>query len=177
MKTAQTQLNFPDSLVEWAPHAVLVTLTLEAIERCEDQVGMKGRWPVADYEGFQPKLLLSLLTYGYAAGIYGSEEIHGRLRHEPGLAYLSAGAQPKWNVLMRFRRENKHALSCCLEYFFKLVWTFRFEQSQWDDVDWDLCDVITVNDWFTPELTRQIQEIVRQRVLWALQSDTAFLDA
>lgn len=177
MSISRAEQAFPESLTEWAPQSVLVSLTLEAIERCEDRAGMGGRWPVAAYDGFQFKTLLALVTYGYAVGLCGSWEIQGQLRRDSGLSYLSAGSGPTWNVMMRFRQENKEAIVRCLEYLAKLAWAFRFEQSEWDSVDWAVCEAITFHDWFTPEWTARGEEFARQRVLWATQSDSAFLDA
>jgi len=83
----------------------LIKLVLGAVEAVDALV------PVSNRPDFNPAQILTLLTYCYARGIYGSEEIEMRLPTDPAIAYICAGEKPDWHLLRQFRRQNVFLLS------------------------------------------------------------------
>jgi len=65
-------------------------------------------------EVFAPGMLLSLLTYSYATGRFGSDEIEAGLRSDPGLGYLATRRWLPAASFRRFRRRNREVLSLVL---------------------------------------------------------------
>src|ERR1043166_2486044 len=63
----------------------------------------------------QPRVLLGLLTYCYATGIFGSQEIEALVRRDPLLNLLCGRDLPDGQVIRHFRRCNRALLQRCLE--------------------------------------------------------------
>jgi hypothetical protein len=63
-------------------------------------------------------MLLTLLTYCYAAGIYGSEDIEWACEHDVTVRYICANTLPTQDNIRRFRRANRPWVEACL------VWVY-----------------------------------------------------
>jgi len=63
----------------------------------------------------QPRVLLGLLTYCYASGVFSSQEIEARMRKDSILILLCGQELPDWQVIRRFRRYNREVIQRCLE--------------------------------------------------------------
>jgi len=63
----------------------------------------------------QPRVLLGLLTYCYASGVFSSQEIEARVRKDPILILLCGHELPDWHLIRRFRRYNREVIQRCLE--------------------------------------------------------------
>jgi len=63
----------------------------------------------------QPRVLLGLLTYCYASGVFSSQEIEARVRKDPILILLCGHELPDWHLIRRFRRYNRDLIQHCLE--------------------------------------------------------------
>jgi len=59
-------------------------------------------------------MLLTLLTYCYAAGVYGSEDIVDDCRHDAATRYLCANSSPDQDTIRSFRRANREWIEACL---------------------------------------------------------------
>jgi len=87
----------------------LVTGVLKAIQ----PVDASQLWPIATADAgiaYRPKSLLALLTYCYAMGILGSQDIEHSLEGDPLFRLLCNNEFPNWHAIRRFRRINRHAL-------------------------------------------------------------------
>ena len=60
------------------------------------------------------RMLLTLTSYAYAAGMLDSEEIILTIADEPQLRYLTAGQAVNETDILRFRRRNGPVLLCAL---------------------------------------------------------------
>jgi len=65
------------------------------------------------------QMLLTLLTYCYAAGIYGSQEIEERLARDARIRFLRTRTDLSWHTLRRFRRQNRRAVKAALARVFE----------------------------------------------------------
>ena len=65
-----------------------------------------------------PRLLLTLLTYCYAAAIYGSEDIEWACDKDPSVHYLCAKTPPEQEDIRRFRRANRPSIEACLVWIY-----------------------------------------------------------
>jgi hypothetical protein len=84
----------------------LARVVLDSVKDIEDLPGSNGVVPAA--------IMLTLLTYGYAAGWYGSDEIEAGVRQDDVLRYLAANHRPRFDELRRFRRLYRSQLRRCL---------------------------------------------------------------
>jgi len=63
----------------------------------------------------QPRALLAVLIYSYAAGIFSSEAIVEQMHQDTHFRALCGDDYPDWHQLRRFRRLNRPVIQHCLE--------------------------------------------------------------
>ena len=115
--------GLPQDLSAWVGHEVLVHLVLKAVQSTCDLADQKGGLPTRLPIG-RPRILLTLLVYSYASGLYASEQIEDRVTSNPVLRYLSAGARPTWHDLRRFRRQHRPLIQAALGRAIQAAWKF-----------------------------------------------------
>jgi Transposase domain (DUF772) len=64
----------PPSVDEWLPERHLARFVVEVIDRL-DQRAMSGRYRGSGSASYHPALLLSILVYGYATGVFSSRKL------------------------------------------------------------------------------------------------------
>jgi hypothetical protein len=107
-------LELPRDLREWIDDRRLVQFVYEAVEEANKHL------PAG-----QARVLLTVLTYSYALGVYSSDEIQDRVTTDSQLQYLSANVTPSSSELRQFRRHHKEVLQRCLSVLLELVWGER----------------------------------------------------
>jgi hypothetical protein len=113
------QLGLPEDLRAWVSEAALVSLVFEAVHATGwAQPASLGQAPLPPG---RLRVLLTLLTYSYAIGLYGSDEIESRISLDPQLLYLSARKGVPSNDLRQFRRHHRAALHQTLSALFQLA--------------------------------------------------------
>jgi transposase-like protein DUF772 len=70
----------------------------------------------ARFGDFRPQMMLTLLSFAYASGCYGSEDIEGAIESDRNFRYICARIYPDAKALRRFRRLFRPALDQCLAY-------------------------------------------------------------
>jgi hypothetical protein len=118
----------PDDLAEWLGAVRLTNLALSALADVESPRS-EFRAPGAD-EGHGFRMLLTLMSYAYARGIYGSAEMAERIAIDPDLRYLATAAQPTAQTIRQFRRQNRMLLHAALARLLALS-TGSSEQDAW----------------------------------------------
>jgi len=111
-------------LGKWVVATAVAALVWDAVKR----LAPKDLRPVAPpYAGlaFQPVNLLAILTYSYAVGVYGSQDIERMMREDAHFRKLCRNEFPNWRLLQRFRRHNNAAIRRCLAETFRLAWSFN----------------------------------------------------
>lgn len=106
----QTPMLMPPDLRSWVREDDLVHFVLEAVEA----VPMNGF--VVNYRGsgseqYPPQMLLALLIYCYANGVFGSRRIERATYRDVGVRYLTGGTHPDHDTICTFRRSNFEAVS------------------------------------------------------------------
>jgi hypothetical protein len=113
-------LGFPEDLRAWVEEPKLVRLTLEALETVQSsdvQAAENHALPLG-----LPRVLLTLLTYGYGIGLLSSDQLEAQIPHDPQLLYLAARACPTGSLLRQFRRHHRGLLLQSLSALLQLVW-------------------------------------------------------
>src|SRR6266699_4762608 len=102
-------LLLPPSLRDWVPDGHLAHFVSDTV----DQLDLKALY--ARYEeredgrgqlAYEPRLLLKLLIYAYAVGLFSSRKIAKAVEELVPLRYLAAGQLPSHRTLARFRQEH-----------------------------------------------------------------------
>jgi hypothetical protein len=130
----RTSDKLPASLRRWLGRRGLVGLALEAVQTVDWRIN-----PVADgSQEFRPQMMLTLLSYCYAAGICGSQDIEWAAQSDKTVRYICGAKEPDWLTIRRFRRRNVELLRQCLAYILKHACALRAgrESSSEPTVDW-----------------------------------------
>jgi len=91
------------NMQEWLPEKHLARFVVGAVEqldlrRVEDSYEGRG------YRAYRPKMLLALLIYGYAVGIYSSRKIERATVDSIAFRYIAANTSPDHDTIADFRR-------------------------------------------------------------------------
>ena len=111
-RSGDTQLY--GSLNAWMEKKPLASVVLEAVQRVDEKILNPVAWPQAGI-AFRARMLLAVVTYCYAAGVYGSEDIEALMRKDATFRFLCGNEFPGWRVIQRFRRYNRATIQRCLE--------------------------------------------------------------
>jgi transposase len=111
--TIDQTLMFPPSLHEWLPEAhlarflvdVVSSLDLGAIYKSYEEKDGRGQ------AAYAPEMMVRVLLYGYATGVYSSRKIQTRTFEDVAFRYLSGDQHPDHATLAEFRKRHLDALS------------------------------------------------------------------
>ena len=98
-----TNYLFPPSINDWLPEQHLARFVVDIVEQLdlgEMERGYKG----AGSAPFHPALLLSILTYGYATGIFSSRKLEAATYDSVAFLYVAANLHPDHDTLNTFRK-------------------------------------------------------------------------
>lgn len=104
-----TPMLLPPDLRDWVEDDDLVHFVIEAVDRLsleEFQVNHRG----TGNEQFPPHMMLSLLIYCYANGIFSSRKIERATYRDVAVRYLTADTHPDHDTICKFRRDNLEAI-------------------------------------------------------------------
>lgn len=97
------QLLFPPSIQDWLPEQHLARFVVDIVSQLNLQ-------PLAEtYEGkgfkaYHPEILLSLLFYGYATGVFSSRKIEQATYDSVAFRFISANTHPDHDTIATFRK-------------------------------------------------------------------------
>jgi transposase len=111
--TVNQTLLFPPSLHEWLPEGHLARFLLDVVSALDLSAIYKsyqdkdGRGQAA----YAPEMMVRLLLYGYARGVYSSRKIQTRTFEDVAFRYLSGDQHPDHSTIAEFRTRHLEALS------------------------------------------------------------------
>ena len=112
-----TPLLLPPNLKDWVPANHLCLFIVDAVEEL-DLYQVKVNERGTGSEQYPPRMLLSLLIYSYATGVFGSRRIEQSTYESVPVRVLCADTHPDHDTICTFRRENKELVS---EAFVKVL--------------------------------------------------------
>ena len=118
-------LILPDNLSVYIGKKTLVKLILDAIEDLNARP-TSSRAPAAGNPQFQPAMMLTLLTYCYATGVYATADVELSMQHDQMIRYLCSKNYLNLPVLLEFRRYSRDRIKECLATVLRRVWELRF---------------------------------------------------
>jgi len=101
--TRNTDYLFPPSINDWLPEVHLARFVVEIVEQL-DLKEMERAYRGAGSAPFHPALLLSVLTYGYATGIFSSRKLEAATYDSVAFLYVAANLHPDHDTLNTFRK-------------------------------------------------------------------------
>lgn len=111
--TVNQTLLFPPSLHDWLPEGHLARFLLDVVSALDLSAIYKsyqdkdGRGQAA----YAPEMMVRLLLYGYARGVYSSRKIQTRTFEDVAFRYLSGDQHPDHSTIAEFRTRHLDALS------------------------------------------------------------------
>ena len=106
----QTPLLLPPDLREWVAEDDLVHFVISAVERLPLSTFAVNHKGCGD-EQYPPRLLLALLIYGYANGVFSSRRLERATYRDVAVRYLMANTHPDHDTICAFRRRNLAAIA------------------------------------------------------------------
>ncbi len=98
----ETPMLWPPDLREWGPEDDLVPFVIEAVDRLRLESVRINHRGTGDKQ-FPPHMMLALLIYSYANGLFSSRKIERATHRDVAIRYLTAGTHP--DTICKFRRE------------------------------------------------------------------------
>ena len=106
-------LMFPPSLHDWLPDAHLARFLVDVVSAL-DVSSIYKSYEEKDGRGqaaYAPEMMVRLLLYGYAMGVYSSRKIQTRTFEDVAFRYLSGDQHPDHATIAEFRKRHLDALS------------------------------------------------------------------
>jgi transposase len=108
----QTPMLLPVDLREWVAENDLARLIVEVVEQCD----LSQAWTNERGSGsaqYPPGMMLSLVIYAYARGVFSSRRIEQLSYENLSVRYLCANTHPDHDTIAKFRRENGALFKAC----------------------------------------------------------------
>jgi transposase len=99
----RTAFLLPPSVDEWLPERHLARYVVEVIEQL-DLSAMERAYRGSGSASYHPALLLGLLVYGYATGVFSSRKIERASYDSLAFRFIAANAHPDHDTIANFRR-------------------------------------------------------------------------
>src|ERR1700692_3616077 len=99
----QTGFLLPPSVDEWLPEKHLARFVVEVIDGL-DLSALSQSYRGSGSASYHPALLLGLLVYGYATGVFTSRKLERATYDSVGFRVIAADAHPDHNTIAAFRK-------------------------------------------------------------------------
>jgi transposase len=99
----ETGFLLPPSVDEWLPEQHLARFVVEVIDQL-DLSGMVKAYRGAGSASYHPSVLLGLLVYGYATGVFSSRKLERATYDSVAFRFIAANDHPDHDTIAAFRR-------------------------------------------------------------------------
>ena len=99
----QTGFLLPPSVDEWLPEKHLARFVVEVIDGLDLSV-MRGSYRNSGSASYPPSLLLGILVYGYATGVFSSRKLERATYDSVAFRFIAANEHPDHDTIAAFRR-------------------------------------------------------------------------
>jgi len=109
-----TLFLFPPSVQEWLPEDHLARFIAEIASKLDLRAlraGYSGRGVAA----YQPEMLVALLFYGYATGVFSSRKLERATYDSVAFRYIAANQHPEHDTIATFRRRFLPEVTACFK--------------------------------------------------------------
>ena len=112
-----TLFLMPPSVQEWLPNDHLARFVVEVVHQL-DTNNIENAYAGRGSKAFHPRMLLSLLFYGYATGVFSSRKLETATYDSVAFRYICANTHPDHDTIATFR---KRFLSELKELFVQIL--------------------------------------------------------
>jgi len=103
MPDRKTPYIFPASPEDWLPPDHLARFVVEVVENL-DLSSIVNSYNARGKQAYHPRLLLTLLFYGYATGVFSSRKIERATYDSVAFRYISGDMHPDHDTISTFRK-------------------------------------------------------------------------
>src|ERR1700738_5565730 len=108
----RTPMLLPVDLRDWAAHDGVMLLIVDAVEQCDLRRAVTNDRGSGSPQ-YPPGMMVSLLIYAYAHGVFSSRRIQQLSYENLSGRYLCANTHPDHDTIAKFRRENGVLFKAC----------------------------------------------------------------
>lgn len=94
---------FPPSIQDWLPEKHLAQFVVEIVSKLNLRP-LTETYAGKGFKAYHPEILLSLLFYGYATGIFSSRKIEQATYDSVAFRFISANTHPDHDTIASFRK-------------------------------------------------------------------------
>jgi transposase len=164
-----TPMLLPPDLREWVAEDDLVHFVIEAVERLPLSSFLVNHRGSGD-EQYSPHLMLALVIYCYANGIFSSRRIERATYRDVAVRYLTADTHPDHDTICAFRRHNLEAIATAFVDVLELARELQLLQVGMVSIDGTHIQASAAKDKnLTYERAQQLRFQLRQDVDQLLQ--------
>jgi len=102
----ETPMLMPPSIQEWVGKDDMARFVVDAVEAVEESA-CRYNWRGSGDEQYSPRMMLALLVYSYAHGVFSSRKIEVATYRDIAVRYICADNHPDHDTIAKFRRENR----------------------------------------------------------------------
>ena len=99
----ETDFLLPPSVAEWLPERHLARFVVEVVESLDLRV-MMGSYRGSGSASYLPAMLLGLLIYGYATGVFSSRKLERATYDSVAFRFIAANQHPDHDTIATFRK-------------------------------------------------------------------------
>jgi transposase len=97
------QYLFPPSIQDWLPEKHLARFVVEIVEQL-DLRSLKESYTYRGFQPYHPAMLLALLFYGYATGVFSSRKLERSTHDSVAFRFIAANTHPDHDTIAQFRK-------------------------------------------------------------------------
>jgi transposase len=121
----ETPYLLPPSIQDWVPEQHLARFVVEVVSKL-DLHELKMPYAGVGSEAFHPEMLLALLFYGYATGVFSSRKLEQATYDSLAFRYIAANTHPDHDTIATFRKRFLEALKPLFVQILLLAKTLGF---------------------------------------------------
>jgi transposase len=106
----ETQFLLPPSVQDWLPKGHLARFVVDVVEQL-DLRALKAAYAGRGSQPYNPAMLLALLFYGYATGVFSSRKLERNTYDSVAFRYIAANTHPDHDTIAAFRKRFLKELS------------------------------------------------------------------
>src|SRR5271156_3053206 len=99
----ETGFLLPPSVAEWLPEKHLARFVVEVVDGL-DLRAMSGSYRGSGSASYHPRMLLGILVYGYATGVFSSRKLERATYDSVAIRFLAGNEHPDHDTVANFRR-------------------------------------------------------------------------
>jgi len=107
-----TPMLMPPSIQDWVSEDDMAHLVLDAVALI-DPNSLRYNWRGSGSQQYPPELMLALLIYCYAHGIFSSRKIQRATYRDVAVRFITGDTHPDHDTIATFRRDNAALFKTC----------------------------------------------------------------